>query len=320
MNSGVVPSIKCVLIGDHQVGKTSLINAFATREPLNQYFLGLRGPVQIHIEHLFHLYLLHIHDTDGTHPPATPPLESQADEREREYIDGKKQLEISPNEGNYGFDHDSDEEEDSDEIYDFGEDVGPYAIMGDTVTMKEEQRRWKSLSRSSKKLASGRSKWVARRVEYGLADIILICFSLADRASFEHVQLVWRKEIQQLCPHIPFMVVGLKLDLRRPDPTTPAALPSRKHRSHPNPQQIGSSSSGHLKQLLLYSRRPKPTRSSTTSTTAGEAPTTPNSPSTSSFGHQMRISSTGTGKPSTSIGSASIRGESDLDFDPTTSR
>lgn len=36
------------------------------------------------------------------------------------------------------------------------------------------------------------TKWISRRVEYGLADVVLICFSLADRASFENVATVVR--------------------------------------------------------------------------------------------------------------------------------
>ncbi|KAG8824200.1 Rho- BTB domain-containing protein 2 [Serendipita sp. 399] len=267
------------------------------------------GPVQIHIEHLFRLYLLHIHDTDGTHPPATPPLE---DDKGIDGVNEQNQTTRNPSDEVYDFNQDSDEYDDSDEDYHFGEDSGQHSI-----TMREEQRRWKSLSKSSRRQASGRARWVARRIEYGLADIILICFSLADRSSFEHVQFVWRREIQQLCPHVPFMVVGLKLDLRRPDPTTPAALPSRKRRSQPPSQQTGSSSSSHLKQLLLYSRRPKLTRSSTTSTTAGEASTTTTSPSTSSFGHQTKVSSSsGVG----GSGVAPAKAESDVEFDSLTSR
>ncbi|KAG8831555.1 hypothetical protein FRC17_002968 [Serendipita sp. 399] len=305
-------------------------------------FVG--GPVQIHIEHLFRLYLLHIHDTDGTHPPATPPLE---DDKGIDGVNEQNQTTRNPSDDVYDFNQDSEEYDDSDEDYHFGEDSGQHSI-----TMREEQRRWKSLSKSSRRQASGRARWVARRIEYGLADIILICFSLADRASFEHVQFVdcliervssgegrfnsyvhmfhsWWWGLSSICEDpirafasslsattIPkrFHNVLICHGKRR---TTPAALPSRKRRSQPPSQQAGSSSSSHLKQLLLYSRRPKLTRSSTTSTTAGEASTTTTSPSTSSFGHQTKVpSSSGVG----GSGVAPAKAESDVEFDSVTSR
>ncbi|KIM26493.1 hypothetical protein M408DRAFT_330627 [Serendipita vermifera MAFF 305830] len=227
MDAGFVPSIKCVLIGDYEVGKTSLINAFATREPLNQYFPGLTGPVQIHIEHAFRLYLLHVHDTEGAHAPtpkttpATSPSLDEPDAAAADLSELSVHAEISS--------------DDNDRSY------------------------------------SG--EWISRRVEYGLADVVLICFSLANRASFENVANVWRREIEQFCPHIPFIVIGCKLDLRRPDPTTPVSLPSRSQPSSYNRLQL---------------RRPKPARSSTASTSGSTAP---GSPSISDFGHNLPESS-----------------------------
>ncbi|PVF93143.1 hypothetical protein CPB86DRAFT_790421 [Serendipita vermifera] len=245
MDATFIPSIKCVLIGDYDVGKTSLINAFATREPLNQYFPGLTGPIQIHIEHLYRLYLLHIHDTEGLHAPQSslapkaPPSASPQTEAAEIALSPRNRdpSDASSGDAFYGGDDDLSDDEDDD-----------------------GRRR------------AGKKKWVARRIEYGLADVILICFSLANRASFEHVETVWLQEIQQLCPHVPFLVIGCKLDLRRPDPTTPPLLPT--------PRNLSSS---------LGSRRPKFTRSSTASTNTSSAGA-PQSRSTSDFGQSISSS------------------------------
>jgi hypothetical protein len=94
------------------------------------------GPIQIHIEHAFRLYLLHIYDTEGMHAPSpeiTPPSTEQD---------------------------------------------SPSLNLSD-ISLEDHDRSFGTHSQSN--------KWISRRIEYGLADVILICFSLANRASFENV-------------------------------------------------------------------------------------------------------------------------------------
>ena len=140
-------------------------------------------PIQIHVEHLYKLYLLSIHNTEGVHPAPNSFSTSDSD--------------------------------------------SPPESPGLPIS---------SSQRSVQVVRTNDSAVTARRIEYGLANVILICFSLVDRWSFEHAAEVvserglteprnillhtpqWHKEIHQLCPHIPFILIGTKLDLRRPDP------------------------------------------------------------------------------------------------------
>lgn len=50
------------------------------------------------------------------------------------------------------------------------------------------------------------------------ADVFLCCFALNDIASFNHVKLKWFPELKQHCPHVPIIIVGTKLDLRKENP------------------------------------------------------------------------------------------------------
>jgi small GTP-binding protein len=45
------------------------------------------------------------------------------------------------------------------------------------------------------------------------ADVLLVCFSLVDRRSFENVRDKWVPEIKHHCPNAPFILGGTKLDL-----------------------------------------------------------------------------------------------------------
>lgn len=303
MDASFVPSIKCVLIGDHDAGKTSLMNAFATREPLNQYFPGLPGPVQIHIEHLFRLYLLHVHEADGSHPPElSHPSKSAADG------DAKQASSPKPNSGEehgrYAEDdgEDEDEDDDEDDDHDIHADIDEldkdaHVALGhddeglthdlDEVLPLAHGRAGASadsISRRVRATEEGRRRkgWIARRMEYGLVDVVLICFSLVNRTSFESVSNVWQRELEQFCPHVPFIVIGCKLDLRRPDPTTPASIPrqypSRPLKSIQTPERKASKQSNATGSPPLSptssssthnrggARRPKMARSATTST------------------------------------------------------
>ena len=106
-------------------------------------FETVTGPIQIHIEHVFRLYLLHIYDTEGLHPPS-PEITPV----------------VSP----------STKEQDS------------LPLNLSDVSLEDDDQSSGARSQSN--------KWISRRIEYGLADVILICFSLANRTSFENVATV----------------------------------------------------------------------------------------------------------------------------------
>jgi Ras-related C3 botulinum toxin substrate 1 len=53
-----------------------------------------------------------------------------------------------------------------------------------------------------------------RPMSYPQTDVILVCFSLVTPASLQHVQELWIPEIGQHCPDIPYLLVGMKCDLR----------------------------------------------------------------------------------------------------------
>ena len=53
-----------------------------------------------------------------------------------------------------------------------------------------------------------------RPLSYPQTDVFLICFSVANPASFENVRNKWWPEIQQHVPGCPFILVGTKADLR----------------------------------------------------------------------------------------------------------
>ena len=56
---------------------------------------------------------------------------------------------------------------------------------------------------------------------YPQADVALICFSVADYTSFEHVKQMWVKEIKRHCPGVPIIVVGTQVDKRQEKATLP---------------------------------------------------------------------------------------------------
>ena len=53
-----------------------------------------------------------------------------------------------------------------------------------------------------------------RPLYYPNTDIFLLCFSLVNPTSLENIENMWVKEIQEYCPNKPFILVGLKSDLR----------------------------------------------------------------------------------------------------------
>jgi len=62
---------------------------------------------------------------------------------------------------------------------------------------------------------SGHEDYDGLRVElFQNADIYLVCFDIGNPASLENVLDVWIPEIQYVTPDVPFIMVGLKNDLR----------------------------------------------------------------------------------------------------------
>lgn len=49
---------------------------------------------------------------------------------------------------------------------------------------------------------------------YPNTDVFIVCFSLVSPDSLENVNSIWIPEIQNFCPGAPFVLVGLKSDLR----------------------------------------------------------------------------------------------------------
>lgn len=57
------------------------------------------------------------------------------------------------------------------------------------------------------------------------ADAVVLCYSLADRNSFENVEYKWCRELQlPIRRHVPIILVGTKSDLRNPDDSAAAVV------------------------------------------------------------------------------------------------
>jgi GTPase SAR1 family protein len=46
------------------------------------------------------------------------------------------------------------------------------------------------------------------------ANVFILCFSLDDRATFENARGKWAEWLKRVCPRTPFILAGLKADLR----------------------------------------------------------------------------------------------------------
>jgi len=56
-----------------------------------------------------------------------------------------------------------------------------------------------------------------RPMIYKEASVLLLCFSIVDRQSFESIKSKWNEEVEKHAPEIPKILVGLKSDLRKED-------------------------------------------------------------------------------------------------------
>jgi len=66
-----------------------------------------------------------------------------------------------------------------------------------------------------------------RPLSYPNTDVIIVCFSIDNRDSFENVSLKWVNEVRHFCPRTPIVLVGTKTDLRY-DPGTAYSSSSNK--------------------------------------------------------------------------------------------
>lgn len=66
-----------------------------------------------------------------------------------------------------------------------------------------------------------------RPLSYPQTDVFLICFSIIAPASFHNIKNKWYPEIQHHAPRVPFVLVGLKVDLRT-DPETVERLKQKR--------------------------------------------------------------------------------------------
>ena len=53
-----------------------------------------------------------------------------------------------------------------------------------------------------------------RPLSYNQTDVFLICYSVADKCSFENIQQKWTLEIKHHCPNVPYLLIATKIDLR----------------------------------------------------------------------------------------------------------
>ena len=58
-----------------------------------------------------------------------------------------------------------------------------------------------------------------RPLSYPQTDVFLLCFSLVNPTSFEHISHKWYPEVSHHCPGVPVILIGNKVDLRD-DPET----------------------------------------------------------------------------------------------------
>ena len=54
-----------------------------------------------------------------------------------------------------------------------------------------------------------------RPLSYGSASIFLLCFSVANRDSFENIREKWFLELRKASSNVPFMLVGTQADRRQ---------------------------------------------------------------------------------------------------------
>ncbi|XP_062517541.1 rho-related GTP-binding protein RhoA-B-like isoform X2 [Corticium candelabrum] len=53
-----------------------------------------------------------------------------------------------------------------------------------------------------------------RPLSYPDCDVVLVCFDLSQPGGIKEVEAKWIPELDKFCPHVPFILVGCKVDAR----------------------------------------------------------------------------------------------------------
>jgi len=85
-----------------------------------------------------------------------------------------------------------------------------------------------------------------RTLSYPRTDIFLVCFSVVNHPSFVNVKDRWWGELQHLCPKVPIIVVGTKIDLREDEKTLEEL---RQQGKNPLTMDDGNSKADEIKAL-----------------------------------------------------------------------
>lgn len=88
-----------------------------------------------------------------------------------------------------------------------------------------------------------------RPLSYPQTDVFLICFSLNNSDTYEHVKVKWFPEVHHHCPSVPIVLVGTKSDLR--DNNNPV---SQTTPINPNRNSIVSTDQGQQLKKLIGAR------------------------------------------------------------------
>ncbi|KYO28193.1 hypothetical protein Y1Q_0006924 [Alligator mississippiensis] len=70
---------------------------------------------------------------------------------------------------------------------------------------------------SAKRSLNVHGMLLMKRFAYGRSDVVVLCFSIANPNSLNHVKTTWYQEIKHFCPRTPVILVGCQLDLRYAD-------------------------------------------------------------------------------------------------------
>jgi len=82
-----------------------------------------------------------------------------------------------------------------------------------------------------------------RPLSYPGADVVLLCFSTINQASYEAIREKWAPEIHHYIPNIPHILVGTKIDLRaakHPDPNSGKYEPINTENGQSLANEIGA--------------------------------------------------------------------------------
>jgi small GTP-binding protein len=94
----------------------------------------------------------------------------------------------------------------------FDEDHSPnvFTMQAETVIFEDKRIRLELYDFGQNEIHKDMLRWNA----YRRARVVIICFSLVSPASLENAQEIWVPEVKERCPTTPYILVGLKSDLR----------------------------------------------------------------------------------------------------------